>query len=218
VSTLPKNHRLAERALLTLVGSELQIDPQGRIWRIAARRGRKGGGSHVIPVKRRRAEKLLPLGYLMVRGTVDDKRVCGLAHRLVWQFTHGDIPVGSVINHKNGLKDDNRPENLQAVTPSENAQHAHASGLFDQSGERNNAARLRDRAVAQIRLAYHHGGFTMQQLADRFGVSVQHISKIVRGLRRAKQGGPQIHSDQRHCGANRDPLTGRFIASAEVRA
>ena len=40
-------------------------------------------------------------------------------HRLLWIQTHGEIPKGNIIHHKNGEKKDNRIENLESVTYSE---------------------------------------------------------------------------------------------------
>ena len=36
-------------------------------------------------------------------------------HRVVWEAAHGSLPKGWVVHHLNGIKDDNRLENLQAV-------------------------------------------------------------------------------------------------------
>ena len=209
---IPSNHRLAERKLIALVQSgEWEIDDRGRIWRTSVRRGNKKGGSHLIPVKRRRVEKILPSGYLLVRAMIDGKRITGLAHRLVWQYFNGDIPEGMIINHKNGLKDDCRPDNLVPSTYTDNNSHAQKGGLLDQYGQKNPAAKLTDREVAQIRLAYDGGGYTMESLAEKFGVTFQTISKIVRGKARQKQGGPVQEKDLRHCVCERDLSTGRFV-------
>lgn len=212
MGTISANQRLSERKLIKLVlNGEWEIDEQGRIWRTSMRVGKKSGGSHLVPVKRRRVEKHQPNGYLLIRATIDGKRVVGLAHRLVWQHHYGEIPDGKIINHDNGLKDQNFPKNLFLVTHSGNMKHAHEHGLIDQSGERNPAAKLTNNEVAQIRLAYSKGGYTMQQLADRYGVSFQHISKLIRGSRRAKQGGKTEESDHRHIACERDSNTGRFV-------
>lgn len=203
---------LAERQLIALVQrGEWEIDDQGRIWRTCIRTGLRSGGSHLVPVARRRVEKRLTQGYLMVRAMIDGRRVNGLAHRLIWQHLRGDIPEGFEINHDNGIKDDNRPDNLLCGTPGQNAEHAHSGGLRDQNGQRNPAAKLTDNQVAQIRLAYSKGGYTMAKLAERFSVTFQAISKVVRGQRRKKQGGPVAAGDLRHSVSDRDPTTGRFV-------
>jgi hypothetical protein len=208
---------LAERKLVALVcDGQWEIDDQGRIWRHAVRVGRRSGGSHLVPIQRRRAEKRLPAGYLMVRATIDGVRVCGLAHRLVWQNSRGDILPGHEINHDNGIKDDNRPGNLLCGSSGENGSHAHRYRLLDQRGEANPAAKLKNGQVAQIRLAYDRGGYTMAQLADKFGVSFQHISRLVRGTRRQVQGGPIQNEDLRHSSSERDADTGRFIAAGDL--
>lgn len=44
------------------------------------------------------------------------------AHRLVWLYHYGTMPEG-VIDHINGVKDDNRIENLRVVSQKHNAQN-----------------------------------------------------------------------------------------------
>lgn len=43
-----------------------------------------------------------------------------MAHRLIWIYHNGDIPVGLEIDHINQIKDDNRIENLRLATRSQN--------------------------------------------------------------------------------------------------
>lgn len=170
-----------------------RVDDVGRVWR--------GAG---------RAEQRLPSGYLQVRAMIQGRRHHTCAHRLVWHAIKGPIPRGLVINHRNGRKDDNRPDNLELVTYSGNMKHAHRTGLKDQHGQRNPAAKLSDNQVAQIRNMYASGGYTMERLASIYGVAFQHVSRLVRGTRRRKQGGPISTNDLRHISTERDSKTGRF--------
>ncbi len=131
-----------------------------------------------------RAKKLghkTPQGYIQLRKMVNRKRYHVGAHRIVYTWFNGPIPDGIIINHKNGLKDDNRLKNLELTTYSENQKHAHKNGLKDQRGEKNPAAKLKSYEVSQIRLAYSQGGFTQKELSKRYNVAHQTISDIVRG-------------------------------------
>lgn len=51
------------------------------------------------------------------------------AHQIVASHFHGDRPPGLTVNHKDGNKTNNRFQNLEYVTRSENTLHAISSGL-----------------------------------------------------------------------------------------
>jgi len=55
-------------------------------------------------------------GYRRVQ--VYGKRI--LEHRVIYEMHHGPIPEGMEIDHINGIRDDNRIENLRVVTRTEN--------------------------------------------------------------------------------------------------
>lgn len=57
-------------------------------------------------------------------------------HRLVCEAFNGPIPKGYVVNHIDGNKANNNIENLEAVTPKQNMQHAYKMGLIPHTRER----------------------------------------------------------------------------------
>ena len=69
-------------------------------------------------------------GYKRVIATNSSgKPVTTRAHRLVAMAFVEGYREGLEVNHKNGIKDDNRPENLEWVTGQENVRHAVLTGL-----------------------------------------------------------------------------------------
>lgn len=59
----------------------------------------------------------------------DGKQHGPMCHALVANEFLGPRPVGCEINHKNGIKDDNRAENLEYVPHTRNMAHAIQTGL-----------------------------------------------------------------------------------------
>lgn len=118
---ITKAEELAYRAVRM---GELEIDDQGMIWRVSARRWNRWEKMTVaIPCRPRRAEHDAG-AYLQVRVMIDLKRVSACAHRLVWRHFRGPIPDGLTINHKDGHKKRNHPDNLELATISQQALHA----------------------------------------------------------------------------------------------
>lgn len=167
---------------------ELQIDQQGRIWRVSVRRGaRWAPGTRVIPCMPRRAESRAGK-YLQVRVMIDGTRWYAMAHRLVWLHFHGPIPDGLTVNHKNGIWTDNRPANLELATSSEQTVHARTvlmRGRLNQYGERNLMSKLTSEQVAEIQ-ARRATGERLASIAADYPVCMQQISRIARGDRRSR--------------------------------
>ena len=51
-----------------------------------------------------------------------------LVHRVIWTHLHGEIPAGMVVDHRDGARGNNNPDNLQAITVAQNTQRRHTAG------------------------------------------------------------------------------------------
>lgn len=169
---LPKNIEDQVYQLVTV--GKLIIDAEGRVWRVTQK------GMH-------RAEKFTG-AYLQVRAMLNGIRHHSLAHRLVWRHFKGPIPSGLTVNHKNGVKTQNHPDNLELATYSE--QIIHVRSILRkalQNGERNNNASLSDTQVMTIR-ERRSAGESLKRIAADFNVSDRTISKIALNQRRVLTG------------------------------
>lgn len=171
----------------------------GRV-RTNARSGSRGvqvGGSVHRPMTDRK-------GYLYVFLSSHGKRKRCAVHRLVVMAFIGNQPDRDRrwVNHKDGVKTNNTPSNLEWCSPSENNHHAWSSGLQRMTdGRRENVSRGHRRSekanVASARTGKSRRSLSTEQvesvrellsqgksqraIANQFGVCQAVISCIYRG-------------------------------------
>ena len=164
-----------------------EIASDGKIWRIAKRHGRgvrPGGGYYTgaktSPCQKVRAEYATQQGYLLVRATINGQRIVTGAHRLVWHNSNGPIPAGLTINHKNGVKADNRPRNLEPATMSEQRRHAIEVLNVNRhrpQGSKHPKTSLSESDVIKIRRLRSEGMMIME-IASQYSMKNRAISAI----------------------------------------
>jgi hypothetical protein len=110
-------------------------------------------------------------GYTMVALYRPGKRQWKRVSRLVaMAFLEPDF-FRDQVNHKNGDKADDRAQNLEWTTCSENHKHSFAElGRATQKGELHGAAKLKATDVLTIRQMCSTGSSTDKEIADCFGV------------------------------------------------
>lgn len=98
-------------------------------------------------------------GYLLVSLTrPGGYRAYAYVHRLVAAAFLGPCPEGFEVCHNNGVRADNRPENLRYDTRSANALDRHAHGTMNQArGEGHYFRKLTEADVRWIRACRAHG-------------------------------------------------------------
>jgi hypothetical protein len=112
---------------------DYELSHTGIVRRITKARGTRSG--KII------AQYLSDDGYPTVGLTKEGKRKGVYVHSLVCDVVYGARPEGFQINHKDGDKCNNNPDNLEYCTISHNMKHAFSLGLCrfkDQKKELNN--------------------------------------------------------------------------------
>jgi hypothetical protein len=91
---------------------ELEIDDEGRVWRLRVRHYSVQAFEAIVsPVKRRRAESDVG-DYFQVRALLWGTRYSASAHRLVWRHFNGPLEEGCHVLHRDGCRKNNHPDNL----------------------------------------------------------------------------------------------------------
>ncbi|MCS6281451.1 MAG: HNH endonuclease [Dolichospermum sp.] len=111
-------------------------------------------------------------GYRSVRLTKDKKRSVGSVHRIVASSFLDLCDKKKEVNHRNGLKNDNRIENLEWCNRKENVDHSIKHGLV------NYAKKLDEFKVLAIH-TFFISGKNLTEISKLYGISVSTVHEIV---------------------------------------
>lgn len=103
-------------------------------------------------------------------------------HRIVAETFIANPDRKREVNHINGIKIDNKVENLEWTTPSENVRHAFKVGLKSLTGEKNVRSKLKEAQVKRIRLMKEvDPTITAREIASMFDVKKPCVDSILGG-------------------------------------
>jgi hypothetical protein len=122
-------------------------------------------------------------GYLVVSYRLNGKRNKRLVHRLVAKaFVAGEFD-GATVDHIDGNRLNNLPDNLEWVTLAENSRRQGAQGRGAGRGINHASGKLDDAHWPAI-VALRASGKSLSECGAAFGVSGSLIHKIEKGVRR----------------------------------
>jgi hypothetical protein len=125
-------------------------------------------------------------GYLKVGLYDSNKNRFNLyVHRIVATAFIPNIHNKPEVNHINGIKSDNRKDNLEWNTSSENTIHSFKTGLSTKNaviGQKNGRSKLSNKEVLEIKEKYRLGNISQRTLSNQYNVSQCMISNIIKGV------------------------------------
>lgn len=112
-------------------------------------------------------------GYLRVSISTNGRPKDEYIHRIVCRAFHGEPPFANYhADHINGIRHDNRAENLRWASPEENRQRRRFA-----RGEESGLASLSEATVREV-LSLSKDGMRDRDLAQKFGIPRRYICDI----------------------------------------
>ncbi len=114
---------------------------------------------------------------LFKKGTVKSYRV----HRLVANAFIPNPENKPQVNHIDGNKKNNKVENLEWCTASENTHHAYKTGLVCKKGFNSVGVKLTKKEILEIKTLLKENKLSQRKIAVIYNVTSMTISNIKRG-------------------------------------
>ena len=119
-------------------------------------------------------------GYYQVMLFDGEKVVPKCLHKLLAEAFIPNPNKYSEINHKDYNRTNNRVDNLEWITQSQNTRYAFLKGNKSQKGEKNNMAKLTMEKVKEIRkFKEENDHLSQQQIADHFNLKRENVKDII---------------------------------------
>ena len=124
---------------------------------------------------------LRPDGYLCISASEKDMSEIILVHRAVGLAFIPNPENKKFINHKNGVKIDNRAVNLEWSTAKENVNHAFNAGLMNPTkGSSNHFAKLTEAEVLAVRKLFKDG-VSPKEISVALNIGYRNVYHICSG-------------------------------------
>lgn len=169
--------REVQAEIINLSGEEWKLVPDlGNMYKISSY-----GRLLSLNYNRQNISKIIILpilkGYHRVAISVNNIKGNFSVHRLVAMAFIPNPNNLPFINHINGIKTDNRVENLEWCTASYNLKHAFRTGLKSNAGEKHSKSTLTDSIVKEIRIMIASGK-TNTEISKSLRVTSKAVSNI----------------------------------------
>lgn len=138
--------------------------------------------SHAYGRPKIKYQTLINSGYMAVSLSKDRTIKNYTIHRLVALAFIPNPENKPTVNHKNRIKNDNRVENLEWCTRSENTKHSWQVGFRKRTYTLITPNKLNKIDIAMQIRELHSKGATYKQLSKQFNIHYETVSRIIRNI------------------------------------
>jgi len=154
------------------------VTENGEVFRVCLRRQTRSGNLYELYEIKFLYGSIDKYGYRTYRMTVNGIKKHVKGHRVVLNAFIGKEPH-LVANHKDGIKTNNKLNNLEWATVAENNKHAIKTGLWSAEMCNGNNSKIPHYCYISIYIDHYMNGRRRAEIAAQYGVVRQTIDNII---------------------------------------